>query len=131
MNRSTVLSTLQIIISEALEIDRSEVIEDSSLIDDLGIESVDMLYIIARVESEFNIQWAFVSVLTDPRIVQDGKITEGGVKMLRKQFSDEEFKEVEPGTAVIDIIGKFTVNSMVTSIITSSPKPDDPEITNN
>ena len=131
MNRSTALSRLQIIISEALEIDRSEVSEDSSLIDDLGIESVDMLYIIARVEAEFNIQWDFVSVLTDPKIVQDGKITKSGVEMLRKQFSDEEFKEVEPGASVIDFIGKFTVNSMVTSIMTSCPKPDEPEKTYN
>ena len=121
MNRSAILNTLQAIISEAIEIDSSEINEDSSLIDDLGIESVDMLYIIARVESEFNIRWDFVSVLTDPQIVQDGKITEGGVGMLRKQFSDEEFKEVKPGTSVLDIIGKFTVNSMVTNISNHLP----------
>ncbi len=116
MKRSTVLNTLKIIISEAIEIEPSEVRQDSSLIDDLGIESVDMLYIKSKVESAFNIEWDFVSGLTNPELVQNGKMTVAGVTMLQKYFFNGEFKEVQPGTSVIDIIGKFTVNSMVNSI---------------
>jgi acyl carrier protein len=130
MDKSAVFNKLQAIISEAIEIDTSEIGENSSLIDDLGIESVDMLYIIARVESEFNIEWSFLSVLTDPQIIQDGKITQDGVMMLRKQFSDADFEDVEAGTSVINFIGKFTVNSMVSSILASSPNLDGAEIPN-
>lgn len=117
MKRSTVLNTLKIIISEAIEIEPSEVREESSLIDDLGIESVDMLYIKSRIETAFNIEWDFLSGLTNPELVQNGKITAEGVTMLQKHLFNGEFKEIQPGTSIIDIIGKFSVNSMVNSII--------------
>ena len=116
MKRSTVLNTLKTIISEAIEIEPSEIRGELSLIDDLGIESVDMLYIKSKIESAFNIEWDFVSGLTNPQLVQNGKITAAGVAMLQKNFFDGEFSEIQPGTPIINIIGKFSVNSMVNSI---------------
>ena len=117
MDRSTLLNMLKNIISEAIEVDESEVMNDSSLIDDLGIESVDMLYIKAKVESVFSINWDFGSGLTDPEATKNGKITEKGAAMLKEQYPGDEFKDVELGPPIIDIIGKITVNSLMDSIL--------------
>lgn len=43
------------IIAEVLKIDKKEVLPEASLVDDLGVDSMNLLRIILRLEEEFKI----------------------------------------------------------------------------
>lgn len=120
MEREAIFERVRVIIADVMELDEDEINLDSSLIDDLGMESVDFIDISARVEEEFNIEiaegelWNFGKIFADENNMKEGKITSQGVKYLREKFPGGDFQEVKPGTSVADIISlikvKFIVN---------------------
>lgn len=118
MKREAILDGVKTIIADVMELDKDEIYLDSSLIDDLGIESVDFIDISARIEEEFNIEiaegelWSFGKIFADESIMKEGKITAKGVKHLRERFP-EDFQEVKPGTSLADIIGLIRVKFIV------------------
>jgi len=118
MKREAILDGVKTIIADVMELDKDEIYLDSSLIDDLGIESVDFIDISARIEEEFNIEiakgelWSFGKIFADESIMKEGKITAKGVKHLRERFP-EDFQEVERGTSLADIIGLIRVKFIV------------------
>ena len=56
MKISRKLSKLQKIISEVLNIEPEEITMDTTFVDDLGADSLDVLQIIMGIEDEFHIQ---------------------------------------------------------------------------
>ncbi len=120
MEREAIFDKVRMIIANVMELDEDEIDLNSSLIDDLGMESVDFIGISAKIEAEFNIEiaegelWNFGKIFTDESIMKEGKITNHGVKYLRERFPGGDFQEVKPGTSLGDIIGlikvKFIVN---------------------
>ena len=83
-----VFCRVQVLICDALAVDEREVKPDTSLVFDLGAESIDLLDIAFLVEKEFGItagRDAFFPghVLTDERFVRDGVLTEAGLGELR------------------------------------------------
>ncbi len=119
MEREAIFERVKIIIAGVMELDKDEIGLDSSLIDGLGMESVDFMDISARIEEEFNIEiaegelWNFGKIFADEGIMKEGKVTAKGVKYLQERFP-EDFQEVKPGTSLADIISlikvKFIVN---------------------
>jgi len=57
MNREEVLSTLQRIAEELLDIDPSKISETTSLGDDLEVDSLDVIDVAMALEKEFRIQF--------------------------------------------------------------------------
>ncbi len=124
MEREAVFERVRAIIANVIELDNDEINSDSSLIDDLGMESVDLVNINAKIEQEFNIEiaqgdlWNFGKIFEDKGMMKQGKITDRGVKYLRETFPGDDFEEVKPGTAVAEILGlikvKFIVNYLLT-----------------
>lgn len=50
------LEKLQAIIADVLNVDASEVTEDTTFVDDLGADSLDVFQIIMGIEEEFDIE---------------------------------------------------------------------------
>ena len=50
------LEKLQDIIAEVLNVDPSEITEDTTFVDDLGADSLDVFQIIMGIEEEFDIE---------------------------------------------------------------------------
>ena len=55
MQRIDLFETLKEVIAEQLEIDGDTITEDSSFVDDLGADSLDLLQLITALEDEFEV----------------------------------------------------------------------------
>ena len=55
MTPETIFKTMQDLIAEQFAIDADEVIMDSSFVDDLGADSVDLVELVMAMEEEFDI----------------------------------------------------------------------------
>jgi acyl carrier protein len=84
------------VLVEALNVDEDEITAAATLQGDLGAESIDMLDIVFRLEREFGIKIPRGELFPesifqgDPEFVQDGKVTDGGMRELhaRMPFAD-------------------------------------------
>ena len=119
MERQAIFERVRTIIANVIELDEDEIDLDSSLIDDLGMESVDFIDISARIEGEFGIEiaegelWSFGKIFADESIMKEGKVTSQGVKYLQERFLGGDFQEVKPGTSLADIISLIKVKFIV------------------
>jgi len=98
----------------ALGVDEEEVKYESSLIRDLGAESIDFLDIIFRLEKEFSIKIPRgdlfpENLMNNPAYVQSGKITEAGVAELKKRNPYADFSTFEKDPQVSKLQDTFTV----------------------
>ena len=102
-------------IAEALERDVAEVRPSSSLVDDLGAESIDFLDILFRLESEFEIKitgdeiWKGELDLANADPAQ----FERGVAILRERMPDFPWERFREGIAKKDLRRLITVQTVV------------------
>lgn len=90
-------------LADALGVDEFEVKPESSLVEDLGAESIDFLDVLFRLEKKFSInipreELFPEDILASAEYVQDGKISAEGVKLLKERmpFADVSALEVDP-----------------------------------
>ena len=91
-NENELLKNVRTVIAQALKVDESKVTPDSSLIRDLGAESIDFLDIVFRLEKTFKIKIPKGELfperlLTDARFVKDGRITAAGLDELKVKIA--------------------------------------------
>jgi|SRR5208283_1478877 len=111
-------------ISEGLDIAPARVLLESSLIKDLGAESLDFLDINYRLEQTFGIKMARRSVLEhmeemfgeETAIDADGKLTEKAVKVLGLRF-DNSSGQIEAGMDMDELPSIVTVQSIVDGVL--------------
>lgn len=89
--KDEVFEKIQVALTEALGVDDDEVTPEAKLVGDLGAESIDFLDIVFRLEKSFDIKIPRgelfpEDVLTDPKYVQDGRVTEKGLAQLRERM---------------------------------------------
>lgn len=118
MERQEIFEKVRAIIARVLDEDEDEITIDASLIDDLGIESVDLVDISAKIEEVFEIEiaegelWNLTSLFTEDGMVKNEKITARGAKELKKCFG-ENLGNIEAGTCLIDIFSEIKVSFIV------------------
>lgn len=118
MERQEIFEKVRAIIARVIEEDENDITIDSSLIDDLGIESVDLVDISAKIEEAFHIEigegelWNLTSLFTEEGMVKNQKITSRGAKTLKHHFG-ESLGCIEPGTCLIDIFSAIKVGFIV------------------
>jgi acyl carrier protein len=110
--RTEVEAAIAAAIRKALSRDVGEISSDTSLVADLGVDSLDLVEIVYDVEETFDIQLEPDELfpqrlLRDPNYVQDGAITAEGVEKLREQFHFTELPPIAPGTAVADVASRL------------------------
>jgi acyl carrier protein len=111
-------------ISEGLDIAPKRVQLESSLIKDLGAESLDFLDINYRLEQTFGIKMARHSVLEhmeemfgeETAIDSDGKLTEKAVKVLGLRFNNSS-GQLEAGMDMDELPSMVTVQSIVDGVL--------------
>ncbi|HQR38003.1 MAG TPA: phosphopantetheine-binding protein [Blastocatellia bacterium] len=95
-------------IRSALKRDLGPITPDTSMIADLGVDSLELVEIVYGVEEEFDVEIAAEELfpqrlLRDPANVQDGAITEVGIDRLKEQFAFTTLPAISPGTSVNEI----------------------------
>jgi acyl carrier protein len=96
------------VLEDALGVDAEEVTPKATLVDDLGMESIDALDIIFRLEKAFAIKIPrgelfpenLPEVMQDPRFVQNGTLTPAGLAELKSRMPFANFSAVEANPTV-------------------------------
>ena len=107
---------------EALNVDEEDIKPTSTLVGDLGAESIDFLDIVFRLEREFGIKIPRGELFPesifsgDPDFVQDGKVTPKGLEELRQRMPFADLSKFEANPEVSGISDLFTVE-MITRYI--------------
>ena len=102
---------------DALGVDEEDITPEATLVGDLGAESIDFLDIVFRLEKAFSIKIPRgelfpEDVLTDPKYVQDGKVTEVGLAELRKRMPFAHLDDFAKNPVVQDFGNLLTVADM-------------------
>lgn len=118
MDREEILKNVRTIISQALKVDEAKVQLGSSLIKDLGAESIDFLDIVFRLEKAFKIKIPKgelfpEKILTDARFVKNGHVTAAGIEELKTKMSNVNWEEFSKNPQVSSLGNLFTVGMIV------------------
>src|SRR5262249_36378236 len=103
------------VLLEALNVDEEEITPAATLQGDLGAESIDMLDIVFRLEREFGIKIPRGELFPesvfqgDPEFVQDGKVTDEGMRELRSRMPFADLGAFERDRRLSAVPDLFTV----------------------
>lgn len=102
----------------ALGVSEGQVTLNSSLVKDLGAESIDFLDVVFRLEKTFGIKIPRgdlfpENLLTNPAFVKDGRITPAGLTELKRKLSHVDFTNFEDSPLVSRLSDIFTVKMIV------------------
>ncbi len=108
---------------DALGVDDDEVTADATMVGDLGAESIDFLDIVFKLEKSFDIQIPRDElfpddILTNAEYVQDGKVTEAGIKKLKERMPFADLAKFESNPMVQDFGNLLTVSDLCRYVTT-------------
>jgi len=115
--RDEIFEKIRSALVDALGVDEEDVKPEATLVGDLGAESIDFLDIVFRLEKAFSIKIPRgelfpEDVLTDPRYVQDGRVTETGLAELRRRMPFANLDHFAANPVVQDFGNLLTVADM-------------------
>ena len=118
MNENEIIQNVKSVISQALKVDESKIGLGSSLIRDLGAESIDFLDIVFRLEKTFKIKIPKgelfpEKILTDARFVKAGLVTEAGIQELKTRLPNLDWNDFAKNPAISNLGNLFTVGMVV------------------
>jgi acyl carrier protein len=105
-------------LSSALGIDKDDIRPESSLVRDLGAESIDFIDIIFRLEKTFDIKIPNGdlfpgSLLNDERFVSQGRVTEAGLQELKTRVPYLDIENFGKDPQVTKLGDHFTVQMVM------------------
>lgn len=122
-NRSEIESGVRDVLCDALGVDADDVTPNARIKADLGAESIDYLDIMFRLEKKFStpersfkIQQGELfpeNMLGDTTLVENGKVTDKGMSMLRERMPHVDFTNFAKDRNVTALQDTFTVGSLV------------------
>ena len=121
MTAEQIYPKVQQVLEDALGVDPEEVTPKAALIEDLGMESIDALDIVFRLEKAFTIKIPrgelfpenLPELMQDQRFVQDGKLTPDGLAELKTRMPFADFSAVEANPTVEQAKRLLNVDTMV------------------
>jgi len=122
MNRDDIFTKVQEVLVDALAVDDDEVSYESTLMGDLGAESIDFLDIVFRLEKAFGIKipreelFPAESLMNDASLVHNGKLTDKGLNMLREKMPHSDITQFEKDPDINKLANLFTVKAIVNYI---------------
>ena len=124
VSEEKVIEVLKKAIAETLNIDESTITPDSSLIKDLGAESLDFLDINYRLEQEFGMKMARHFILEHIEdmfgegvaIDDDNQLTEKAIQLLKIRFG-EDLPDLSAGVDMSEVPAIITVKSMASGVM--------------
>ena len=127
-----VFSTVQRCFCETLELDPDEVSWDAKVLEDLGAESSDLLDVVFRLESAFDIQIPRGGLEARARDVDgdpgeiDGRLTAAGAQRLREVMPEVPAGEITEGMKTSEIPMIFRVGTfyhIVAALVEAKGRP--------
>ncbi len=124
MTKDSIYAAVHPAVAEALGLDEDEVRPDSTLMDELGAESIDLLDILFRIERStgIKIQAADLSDyvqggIPDEEFGDENEIiTPKGLQQLKKVMPQLDIDRLAGRLAAEDVMGHFTVENLVTLV---------------
>ncbi|RMG05445.1 MAG: acyl carrier protein [Nitrospirae bacterium] len=124
ISEEMVIEEVKKAVSETLGVDIEEIQPESSLINDLGAESLDFLDINYRLEQTFGIRMARHFILEHieemfgegSAIDDEGRLTDKAVQLLNIRYEGEG-PEVEPGMDMDEVPTLITIKSLASGIM--------------
>ena len=118
MNDTEILKKVQECIAGALGIEPEEIHPPSSLVRDLGAESIDFIDIIFRLEKTFDIKIPSgelfpANLLREEGLVLEGRLTREGLKVLREKMPYFDLSEFEKDPQVSALASHFKVQMIL------------------
>jgi len=118
MDENQIFKKVQECLSGALGIEASEIRAESSLVRDLGAESIDFIDIIFRLEKAFDIKIPSgelfpANLLNEERLIQAGRVTPEGLEVLRERIPYLDLSEFEKDPQVASLAHHFTVQMIL------------------
>jgi acyl carrier protein len=115
---SQIIEKVKDSIAKALQIEASDIEASSTLIGDLGAESIDFLDIVFRLEKSFDIKIPRddlfpEKVLTDQQYVKEGRITAEGIALVKEKLPTVSLSEFEKDPLVAKLPNLFTVKMII------------------
>ncbi len=116
--KQEIIKSVKSVIAQALKVNESGITLESSLIKDLGAESIDFLDIVFRLEKVFKIKIPKgelfpEKLLTDARYVKDGRVTAAGIEELKARVRNGHWDEFLRDPLVSNLGNIFTVGMIV------------------
>ncbi len=116
--KNDIIKSVVQIVSQSLKVDESKITLDSSLIKDLGAESIDFLDIVFRLEKTFKIKIPKgelfpEKILSDAKFVQSGRVTPSGLSELEKKYASGKWEAFSKNPLVANLGDIFTVGMIV------------------
>jgi acyl carrier protein len=126
--RDEIFAKVQETLVDALGVDDDEVLEEATLVDDLGAESIDFLDIVFRLEKNFGIKIPRgelfpENLAADASFVNEGQVTAEGIATMREKMPHADIDSFEGDPKVENIQGLFTVN-MITNFVENKLKAE-------
>ncbi len=102
---------------DALGVDDEDVTPQSTMVGDLGAESIDFLDIVFKLERSFQIEIPRSElfpddILTNAAYVKDGKVTETGIAELKKRMPYADLTKFESDPVVQNFGNLLTVQDL-------------------
>ena len=126
LTQDEILDKTREVLMEALVLDAEEITAESSLTADLQAESIDFLDIVFRLEKTFSTEDKPFKIepgelfpdnlLENPEWVQEGKLTDAGIDMLKERMPHVDFSQFDQDRSVDKVAANITVSSLVTFI---------------
>ena len=126
LTQDEILDKTRDVLMEALVLDADEVTPEASLTADLQAESIDFLDIVFRLEKTFSTEDKPFKIepgelfpdnlLENPEWVQEGKLTDAGMEMLKERMPHVDFAAFDQDRNVDKVAANITVASLVTFI---------------
>jgi len=122
MTETEVFAKVQETLVDALGVDDDEITPQATLTGDLGAESIDFLDIVFRLEKAFNIKIPRGelfpdNILNNPEFVQNGRLTDAGLKELRLRMPHADLSEFEKNPDINKMADLFKVQTIVNYIV--------------
>ena len=117
-NEQEIFEQVREVLVDALAVDEDEVEMDSTLVDDLGAESLDLLDIVFQLEKKFDIkidrgELIPTEKLDDPKYVQDGKLTADGLAMLQEALPSANLETFLQNPVIQNLAKILSVKDLV------------------
>ena|ERR1700678_2724562 len=121
LTRDEIYTKVQGVLEDALGVDPDEVTPQATLIDDLGMESIDALDIMFRLEKAFTIKIPkgelfpenLPELMSDPRFVSGDAVTPDGLAELKKRMPFADFTALEKDPTVEEAKRLLNVDTVV------------------
>jgi acyl carrier protein len=123
-SRDEIFKDVQSVLVDALGVDEEEVKPESTLMGDLGAESIDFLDIVFRLEKTFGFKipreelFPIETMMSNPEFVKDGKMTVKGIAEIKSKMPHTDLSAFEKNPDINKLGDLFTVNSIVNYIET-------------